>query len=143
MTYDVGSANGPSGRGCTIGRMTDTAVLEPMRTALSTPLVKRSVPARSPIHGWGLFAREDIAAGELIDESPLLILARTPGGMADHVYELLDGRRAAVLGDGVLANSADRPNARFDLDLEREVVTLTATDDIAVGDEITIDYAYD
>jgi SET domain-containing protein len=102
--------------------------------------VKRAVPARSRIHGWGLFARERIAAGETVDETPLLFLETVPDGLDRHVYSFFDGRIAAPLGDGVLVNSADDPNAEFEMDLRRRVVVLVARRDIAPGDEVTIAY---
>jgi SET domain-containing protein len=102
--------------------------------------VKRAVPARSSIHGWGLFARERIEAGETVDETPLLFLDAVPDGLDRHVYYLFDGRIAAPLGDGVLVNSADDPNAEFEMDLRRRVVSLVARRDIAAGDEVTIAY---
>lgn len=131
----VGRASG------TIGGTSSPAGSALVDTDTGRLLVKRSQPGRSPIHGWGLFVREAIADGELIDESPLLVVPHCPAGMTSHVWELSNGRCAVELGDGVLCNSADDPNARFEIDERRQIVSLIAVRGIGVGDEITIAYA--
>ena len=104
-------------------------------------LVKRAVPGRSGIHGWGLMAREDIAAGEIIDETPIRTLQRVPAELYGHVFHGPDGRKHVPCGDAILTNNGmESSNATAGLDLRRRMMTLVALRDIEEGDEITFDY---
>ena len=102
--------------------------------------MKRAAVGPSRIQGWGLIAREAIAPGETVDESPILLTARVPADISGHTYRLGDGRRALPCGDGVFVNHSDDPNARPLPDLRRRVMRLIAVRDIAPGDEVTLDY---
>lgn len=104
-------------------------------------LVKRAAVAPSAIHGWGLVAIEPIAAGDVADESPVLLTRQgVPPAFEDHVYRLPDGRSALPCGDGIFTNHSDEPTAEPMIDLRRRVMVLMAVRDIAAGDEVTIDY---
>ena len=104
-------------------------------------LVKRAVPGRSGIHGWGLMARENIAAGEIIDETPIRTIQRVPAELCGHVFHGSDGRKHLPCGDAILTNNGmDYSNAAAKLDLRRRMMTLVALRDIEEGDEITFDY---
>lgn len=92
--------------------------------------------AASPIHGWGLFARERLARGAFVG-TYLGPRARRNGS---HVLWVADG-------DGWIGrrgfnrlryvNHSPRPNAEFD------GFDLYALRAIAPGEEITIDYQWD
>lgn len=106
------------------------------------PLHKRTLPGRSRIHGWGLFAATKIVGGDVIDESPVVILDEEPSDQIAHWCYETDRGYALVLGDGVLCNSADDFNARFEFDWQRGIVRLVALRDIPPDIEITLDYEY-
>jgi SET domain-containing protein len=104
-------------------------------------LVKRAAVGRSTIHGWGLIAKEPIPAGEIADESPVLVTGeRVPHAFEAHVYQLADGRSAFPCGDGIFTNHCGEPNAAPKVDLRRRIMVLVALRDIEPGEEITIDY---
>lgn len=102
--------------------------------------------------GRGLVASIDLHAGEIIDVCPVLIIpsserAKLAGTIISHYYfhwEDGDGEddwsAAIALGSISLCNHAPTPTARFELDRQRKTITLYALHNIAVGDEITIDY---
>jgi uncharacterized protein len=118
----------------TPGQVGRDAYPEPM-------LIKRAAVGPSPIDGWGLIATHAIDAGEVVDESPVLLTKeRVPRAFAAHVYRLTDGRSAMPCGDGIFTNHCDEPNAVPEMDLGRRIATLVAICDIDAGDEVTIDY---
>jgi len=104
-----------------------------------------------PGRGRGLFARETIAPGTLIEAAPVIILPaeecpalnRT---IIHNYYFHWDGdpdgygRGALGLGLVTLCNHSSRPSARVDRNYARNTLDLIATTSIAPGEEITIDY---
>ncbi|WP_295441252.1 SET domain-containing protein [uncultured Thiodictyon sp.] len=90
---------------------------------------------RSPIHGWGCFARIPFATGqrigtfegsEVVEDGPHVLWVYDPDG----------GAPSARQGTNLLRwlNHSAEPNAEF------EVFHLYARRPIAAGEEITIDY---
>lgn len=109
----------------------------------------------SLVHGYGVFAKEDIEAGELIEQSKLLKLGWRKNYnhdpvLADYVWgnrkcECLECKTHGVnqyiaLGFGSLYNHADAPNAIKKNDYASEIITITAGEQIAKDQEIFISY---
>jgi SET domain-containing protein len=99
--------------------------------------------------GRGVFAKQDIDAGEMIEVSPMLVLDSwlvtwglrlTP--LRNYFYQWGKNRRvsALALGFGSLYNHNFDPNAVYEKDIEQRTITFTAREDIAEGEEITINY---
>jgi hypothetical protein len=104
-----------------------------------------------PAKGRGIFARQAIAAGTLIEAAPVIIVPAEQCPVLDHTilhdyYFHWDGnpegngRGAVPLGLVALCNHSRRPNARVRRNLAQETLDLIAAAPIAAGDEITIDY---
>jgi uncharacterized protein len=105
----------------------------------------------SPERGRGLFAREPIAAGAVVEAAPVIIVPATECRLLDrtilHNYYFHwdgdpDGVGRGALGLGLvsLCNHASRPRARVDRNFARHTLDLIAITDIGPGEEITIDY---
>ena len=99
---------------------------------------------QSPIHGWGVFATEDIEKGELIEECPLVFLP-TPRGETNYclvdytfVWPKSDDwtNFVVALGYGSVYNHSDTPNATWEDNLENKTFKFIATQYIKKGDEI-------
>jgi uncharacterized protein len=104
-----------------------------------------------PVKGRGTFARQAIAAGELIEAAPVIIVPVGQCPLLDrtilHDYYFHwdgdpdgDGRGAVALGLVTLCNHARQPNARVRRNFSQETLDLVAAVMIAAGDEVTIDY---
>lgn len=105
----------------------------------------------SPGRGRGLFAREPIAPGAIIEAAPVIILpaADCPGLDKTIIYDYYfhwdgdpdgDGRGALALGLVTLCNHSSRPRARVERNYDRLTLDLLATVQIEPGEEVTIDY---
>lgn len=94
--------------------------------------------AASPIHGQGVFARQDFKPGDLIEECPILI---TPSfdRFRDFLYVGENGY-ILPLGYGCLYNHAVTPNADYIHDPLRELLIITAEKAIKAGEEIVVNY---
>lgn len=106
---------------------------------------------KSPISGYGVFAIEDIKAGDLIEECPVVILDTTFTQNTDWVLNRycftwvanneIDHKNghsmAMVLGNGMVYNHGDIPNSYFIQDSYLKVYRLYALSDIKIGEEIT------
>jgi hypothetical protein len=108
----------------------------------------------SPGRGRGVFAREPIAPGTLIEAAPVIILpaADCPALDRTTVYDYYfhwdgdpdgEGRGALGLGLVTLCNHSTRPVARVDRNHARLTLDLIAIAPIKPGEEVTIDYGCD
>ena len=119
---------------------------EILRPVPNDRLEIRSDPAK----GRGVFAREPIPAGNLIEAAPVIVVPPAQCALLDkttlHDYYFRwgggpDGAGGAVaLGLVALCNHSRRPNARVRRNLAQETLDLLAVAPIAAGDEVTIDY---
>jgi SET domain-containing protein len=105
----------------------------------------------NPQRGRGVFAREAIAAGTLIEAAPVIILpvAECPALDRTIIYNYYfhwdgdpdgEGRGAVGLGLVTLCNHSNRPRARVDRNYDQQTLDLIAISSIAPGEEVTIDY---
>jgi len=105
----------------------------------------------SPGRGRGIFARESIAPGTLIEAAPIIVLPATHCRALDStiIYDYYFhwdgdpdgvGRGAIGLGLVTLCNHSTRPLARVDRNYARQTLDLIAIAEIGPGQEVTIDY---
>lgn len=112
------------------------------RIELKQPLIQAQVQvARSDIHRFGVFATQDFAKGELIEECPVLRFETTwPAVLKDYVFKL-EGETFLALGNASVYNHAtEEASAHYQYFPEEEVLRLVAAKPIAAGDEIYINY---
>lgn len=104
---------------------------------------------RSPLHGRGVFATTDLAAGVTVETAPaLLIVDGDPAGtvrsrLADYVIGWDERHVAVGLGLLSLCNHHDDPNAElvtFDTADAGPAISLITLRPIAEGDEVTVTY---
>ncbi|MDB5066834.1 MAG: nuclear protein [Chloroflexi bacterium] len=106
----------------------------------------RTYVAPSTLHGRGVFAAVPIAAGDVVEECPVL---RFPAAqrdligatLVDEYYFEWDGDGAIALGLGSLYNHSDAPVAEYLKDTVNDVLVVRALSAIAAGEEITFSYS--
>ena len=101
---------------------------------------KALVVKKSIIHGYGVFAGEDFAPDDVIEECHVIL---TYGG--DHLlqdYYYSGGGKYHVIptGYGMIYNHAVDPNATYIFDEEHELLIFKARRPIKEGEEILISY---
>lgn len=111
-----------------------------MPFSASTAIVVKQVPGK----GLGVFASRDIAADEVIERCPVLVMSKSDVWQVDavlsrYVFSWGDGKVALALGYGSLYNHSFQPNARCE-DRGRRCKQFLAIRDIAAGEEITFNY---
>ena len=96
--------------------------------------------------GRGVFAREDIPRGTVVERAPVLVIpaeqvleSDTHCVIQDYVFHWGRGTVALTLGFGSMYNHSYQPNARYD-DVGRLTKVFTAVQDIEAGQEITVNY---
>lgn len=112
---------------------------------------------RSSVHGYGVFAKEDIQPGELIEQSKLLKLGwrshyNNDPVLKDYVWgnrkcECEECKTHGVhqylaLGFGSLYNHSETPNTKKKNDFASEIITITAIEPIAKDQEIFVSYGH-
>jgi SET domain-containing protein len=98
---------------------------------------------RSPIHGWGVFAKENIKSGEILEECAFLIIPMSPGESSsifidyrfnfpknDFKYQVIP------FGFACIYNHSNVPNATWETDTENNIFIFLATKDIEKDEEI-------
>lgn len=102
----------------------------------------------SPIHGMGVFAIEEIKAGEIIEECHLITLPFKPGEqsffLADFKFnypaEGIVEEYVLPLGNGCIYNHSDTNNAYWRNHPTYKAFQFIATKNIKVGEEICTYY---
>ena len=103
---------------------------------------------KSPIHGWGVFAKEDIMEGEVFEECPILTLPIEKGEitslLVDYRFNWPQGNdfeeQVVTLGYGSLYNHSDNANSFWISDLENRTFKFISNREIKTGEEIFVWY---
>ena len=103
---------------------------------------------KSSIHGWGVFAYEEIKEGEVFEECPVFTLPIPKGEssplLIDYRFNWPQGteweEQVVSWGFGSLYNHSDDPNAYWISDLGRKTFKFIAVKNISPGQEIFIWY---
>ena len=96
--------------------------------------------------GRGVFATRPIAQDELVEHAPVLVVPHDEQKLVhktvlnDYVFGWGD-TIAVVLGYGMLYNHSWQANVAYRKLLDEGLVEFTALRDIAVGEELTINYS--
>ncbi|MBP0725252.1 SET domain-containing protein-lysine N-methyltransferase [Bacillus sp. RG28] len=94
----------------------------------------------------GVFAKRDIAKGELIHEAPVISYPNAEHEhiektlLADYAFEYGINHSAILLGYGMLFNHSYTANATYDINFDNHTFDFFAYTDIKAGEEITINY---
>lgn len=106
--------------------------------------------AKSPIHGWGVFANQIIEAGEIIEETPILDLGIIKGEntplMIEYRFNWPQGsggdweKQVLSWGYGSLYNHSNKANAYWRSNLERETFEFVSNRQIEKDEEIFVWY---
>ncbi len=102
--------------------------------------------------GKGVFAARTFGAGEVVEESPVILFRKSYGMLHKELktfvfhWEVPEGAaatQALALGYGSLYNHSNPSNMRYVTDVEALVIRFIAVRDIAPGEELTINYNSD
>ncbi|TWT40721.1 SET domain protein [Thalassoglobus neptunius] len=97
---------------------------------------------KSPKRGRGVFAKQPIKKGEVIECVPVLIVTWdeiADSELADYAFTLTEKKVGIALGYGSMYNHSYKPNARYD-DEGRQTKVFSAIKNIKKGEEITVNY---
>ncbi len=103
---------------------------------------------KSPVHGWGVFAKEKILSGEIIEECPIASLPIVKG---EHSAILIDYRfnfpsgsdwneQVVTFGYGSIYNHSNNSNAYWYSLNDKRTFLFVAQRDIEPGEEIFVYY---
>ena len=103
---------------------------------------------KSPIHGWGVFAKEDIEDGEMFEECPILVLPIKQGEVSplliDYRFNWPQGvewqEQVIGLGFASLYNHSENANAYWISNLENRTFQFISNRKINKDEEIFVWY---
>jgi SET domain-containing protein len=94
---------------------------------------------KSPIHGYGVFAAQDIAAGTVVEECYCLMAAKEDSSFPNHYFDA--GEESALpLGYGCIYNHSPTPNVAFYYNPKTQLMVFTAIKAIKRGEELCSSY---
>lgn len=98
--------------------------------------------AKSPIHGWGVFANEFIKADTIILQNPGVVLKAKIYDSRELMGYFYPYNENFILGLGYvsLINSSDEPNVGFEVNIENKVIIIKTVRDVQPNEEITFKY---
>jgi SET domain-containing protein len=93
-------------------------------------------------YGYGVFAKKDFKAGEVIERGIMCRLVNVDGNENPHLFTWSDDRKIWASGSGCLAfyNHSDTPNIVKKGDLINDTMTIVALIDIKKDDELCNTY---
>lgn len=99
---------------------------------------------QSPLHGFGVFAKEDINAGEVIEESPIFLTdikhASKFHNFNDYFWSH-DEKYILSFGlSGVFNNDEENPNCVREVFLDDRFYRFTVINNVRENEEILISY---
>lgn len=107
------------------------------------PLIQRTEIRRSKIHGWGVFAKQNIKKGQVIESCLFLKTEKeyfkNSKNIRAYIFQYY-GCHALVLGNGSLYNHHDPSNTKYITNKKMNKFIFIAKNDIKRGDEIFIPY---
>jgi uncharacterized protein len=96
---------------------------------------------RSAVAGYGVYAQQPIAEGEVIEEAPILLVPFDTNVLGDYQFSWDSENNALALGFASLYNhDPEDPNAEYVCDKKRQVIVIRALHPIKMGEEIFVNY---
>lgn len=100
-----------------------------------------------PFAGRGVFAKVEIAKGEIIERCPIIEISQndisfTRSHLATYFFYFgkQKERAALALGFGSIYNHSKKPNAKFKIKPADMIIEFVALKNVKIGAEITFDY---
>ena len=107
-----------------------------MKSCLTTAKLRVK---KSPLHGYGVFAEEEIKPDQIIEECYILKSENGDPNLWDYYFDI-DNKYGLLLGYGCIYNHSDQPNAIRTYDEKNQLYVFTADRLIRKGEEILISY---
>jgi hypothetical protein len=107
-------------------------------------------PRKSDVHGWGVFTKEKISKGEILEECHCLYMTEDEASYTHHLKPIKrntfrvedNGTFPYVIpfGYGALFNSSIDPNVVFKWDSENKILVFYSFRDIEKDEELFLNY---
>ena len=100
----------------------------------------------SPVHGWGVFAKENIPEGTIVEESPLTHTTIHCENdrhrfLNDYFWSDKNNNYVLSLGLGSVFNRSDTPNVSFEAFMEDNFQRYITSNDVSKDEELFVDYS--
>lgn len=104
--------------------------------------------APAPGMGRGVFTNENIEAGTIVEVSPVVVMTLQERKLLDqtllhdYIFEWGSGKDKCCMALGYVPvyNHSYRSNCEYEMDFERETITIRAVHFIKAGEELFINY---
>lgn len=94
-------------------------------------------------YGRGVFARQNIAQGEIVETGLMMRMVNTDGNENPHLFTWSDDRKTWAAGSGCLPfynHTSGEPNIKKCGDLQNDTMIVVALCDIKAGEELVSQY---
>lgn len=95
---------------------------------------------KSPVSGYGVFANQDFAQGDIIEECHSLKVSTSETELKNYYFAANSKLKIIPLGYGCIYNHSQFPNADWEYFADDNLLVYTAIRPIKAGEEILISY---
>jgi uncharacterized protein len=104
--------------------------------------------AETKLMGRGVFTSADIDEGTVVEESPVIVMSKGERKLLDqtllhdYIFEWGEKKDKCCVALGYIAvyNHSYRSNCEYEMDFNREMITIRAVHFIKAGEELFINY---
>lgn len=98
--------------------------------------------------GRGIFAAEHIGKGKIIESAPVIVMSMNDRiileetKLSNYIFEWGEDEKQCCMALGYVAlyNHSYKSNCEYEMDYEKETITVKTVRDIMKGEELTINY---
>jgi len=124
---------------------------EPRSSLPKVFIDKRLEVKKSPLHGWGVFSKQDIKAHELIESAPVILCHQSIKEslfeinncrhiLMDYPFTWQEGNVAYAMGWAPLYNHSNDNNCVWRQNYDLNTIEITTVKNIKLGEELTVKY---
>ena len=104
--------------------------------------------AETKLMGWGVFTSADIDEGTVVEESPVIVMSKGERKLLDqtllhdYIFEWGEKKDECCVALGYIAvyNHSYRSNCEYEMDFNREMISIRTVHFIKAGQELFINY---
>jgi SET domain-containing protein len=104
--------------------------------------------AETKLMGWGVFTSADIDEGTVVEESPVIVMSKGERKLLDqtllhdYIFEWGEKKDECCMALGYIAvyNHSYRSNCEYEMDFNREMISIRTVHFIKAGQELFINY---
>ena len=106
------------------------------------------IVAKTKNKGRGILANKNIAANTVLEIAPVIVMPKVDRRLLDqtllhdYIFEWGDNKKQCCMALGYVAlyNHAYQSNCEYEMNFNKQLITITTVNDVKAGEELCINY---